>query len=269
MKKHFENLKVGKKLIVAFASIVVLYVITVSAAVVNIRSLSDRIEKLYTEPFANMEASMEMIADMQSIGRNLLILSTTDNAVDRAQYLKRTKEYAANVDQCAEFLRTGSVSGKEEVEELTPQFTQLKTKRDQVFAYLEAGDDSAAFEAYYNEYEPQSQVTRDALEAVISACKADVKESVDTAATMSRRIVSIMFILATVCILITIGLWTVITRSVVRPIREVKDAANQIANGKLCINLDYESENEFGELADDIRITADSLNLYVSERGRV
>ena len=95
MKKHFENLKVGKKLIVAFASIVVLYVITVSAAVVNIRSLSDRIEKLYTEPFANMEASMEMIADMQSIGRNLLILSTTDNAVDRAQYLKRTKEYAA------------------------------------------------------------------------------------------------------------------------------------------------------------------------------
>ncbi len=265
MKKHFENLKVGKKLIVAFASIVVLYVITVSAAVVNIRSLSDRIEKLYTEPFANMEASMEMIADMQSIGRNLLILSTTDNAVDRAQYLKRTKEYAANVDQCAEFLRTGYVSGKEEVEELTPQFTQLKTKRDQVFAYLEAGDDSAAFDAYYNEYEPQSQVTRDALEAVISACKADVKESVDTAATMSRRIVSIMFILATVCILITIGLWTVITRSVVRPIREVKDAANQIANGKLCINLDYESENEFGELADDIRITADSLNLYVSE----
>ena len=88
MKKHFENLKVGKKLIVAFASIVVLYVITVSAAVVNIRSLSDRIEKLYTEPFANMEASMEMIADMQSIGRNLLILSTTDNAVDRAQYLR-------------------------------------------------------------------------------------------------------------------------------------------------------------------------------------
>lgn len=64
MKKHFENLRVGKKLIVAFACIIVLYVITVSAAVVNIRSLSDRIEKMYTEPFANMEASMEMIADM-------------------------------------------------------------------------------------------------------------------------------------------------------------------------------------------------------------
>lgn len=83
MKKHFENLRVGKKLIVAFACIIVLYVITVSAAVVNIRSLSDRIEKMYTEPFANMEASMEMIADMQSVGRNLSILSTTDNTVDR------------------------------------------------------------------------------------------------------------------------------------------------------------------------------------------
>lgn len=100
------------------------------------------------------------------------------------------------MDECAESLRTGYVSGKEEVEELTAQFTQLKTIRDQVFAYLEAGDDSAAFDTYYHQYEPQSLVTRDALEAVISACKADVKESVDTAATMSKRIVSIMFILA-------------------------------------------------------------------------
>lgn len=266
MKKHFENLKVGRKLIAAFAGIIVLYVITVTVAVVNIRGLSVTIDKLYSEPFANMKAAQDMIANMQSVGKNLSILvSTTDNVVDKEQYLARAKEYAQKVGECEEFLGTGYVSGEDEVEELNLQFEQLKILRDQVFSDLEDGDAGAAFDSYYHQYEPQSRITREALEAVIAACGEDVENSVDRAGVLSARIMSIMFILAAVCVLITIGLWVVITRSIVRPVRGVKDAANQIANGKLCIDLDYHSQNEFGELADDIRTTAESLNLYVSE----
>lgn len=266
MKKHFEDLKVGRKLIAAFAIIIVLYVITIIVAVVNIRSLSARIEKMYSEPFANMESSLDMISNMQSVGKNLSILSSTaDNVVDKDQYLTRAKEYAEKVDESAEFLSTGYVSGAEEVEELNKQFAQLRTMQEQVFTDLADGDSGSAFDTYYHQYEPQSRITREALEAVIAACKEDVENSVNQAGVLSTRIVLLMIILAVVCILITIGLWVIITRSIVRPVHGVKGAANQIANGKLCIDLDYHSHNEFGELADDIRTTAESLNLYVSE----
>ena len=56
MKEYFNNLNIGKKLITAFLSIILLYVITVGVAMQNIRTLSKQMEKLYNEPFANVEA---------------------------------------------------------------------------------------------------------------------------------------------------------------------------------------------------------------------
>lgn len=260
MKEYFNNLKVGSKLITAFLSIIVLYVITVSVAVKNIRTLSKQMEKLY-----NVESSLDAIANMQAVGRNLCILSIPGNNVNEEQYLKSAKECAQVVDDSIEDLGEGYVSDKGKIEQLRKEFKDQQISRNKIFSLLENGDKKAAFKAYFNEYEPQAALVKSTLEEVIEACKKDAEGSLASAKTLSARILMIMFALAAVCILITIFLWIAITRSIVRPINSVKNAANQIAGGQLCIDLDYRSKNEFGQLADDIRSTAESLSLYVSE----
>ena len=265
MKEYFNNLNIGKKLITAFLSIILLYVITVGVAMQNIRTLSKQMEKLYNEPFANVEASLDAIANMQTVGRNLCILSVSDDDVNEAQYLKTAKESAQITDNSIEFLGEGYVSAKDQIDQLNEEFKDQKMTRDKIFTLIESGDKKAAFKLYFNDYEPQSNLVRNTLEDVISACKKDAESSLAESNTLSARILTIMFILAAVCLLITILLWAVITRSIISPINSVKEAANQIAGGRLCIDLAYRSKNEFGQLADDIRTTAESLNTYVSE----
>lgn len=54
MKKYFSNLKIGTKLIAAFASILVLYILTVLVSVHTIQNMSEKMDDLYNQPFAKV-----------------------------------------------------------------------------------------------------------------------------------------------------------------------------------------------------------------------
>lgn len=72
MKKYFSNLKIGTKLIAAFASILVLYIITVLVAVHTIQNMSEKMDNLYNQPFSNVEASMDMVSNLHLVGKNMI-----------------------------------------------------------------------------------------------------------------------------------------------------------------------------------------------------
>ena len=66
MKKKFEDMKIGGKLVAAFAIIIFLYIVTIITVIANINSMNERTQLLYDEPFANVESSLWMIANRQS-----------------------------------------------------------------------------------------------------------------------------------------------------------------------------------------------------------
>ena len=82
MKKYFSNLKIGTKLIAAFASILVLYILTVLVSVHTIQSMSEKMDDLYNQPFAKVEASMNMASNLHLVGKNLTIMAATEDIVD-------------------------------------------------------------------------------------------------------------------------------------------------------------------------------------------
>ena len=55
MRKYFDNMKIGRKLMAVFVGIIFLYSLTVGVAIFNIYGLSDRMSDLYAGPFSNVE----------------------------------------------------------------------------------------------------------------------------------------------------------------------------------------------------------------------
>ncbi len=265
MKEKFRNLKIGKKLLLAFGTIIIMYVLTVSIALFNIRTLADRMEQLYNEPFANVQTSQMATANLQKLSKNLALLAGTDNLVDEDSYLQETKETVTEVEAGMEALATGYVSGPEKVEELKSLFSQLKFPRDAILTAIEEDRDEDALNIYTNEYVPQVTKVMTCLGEVVELSSADAHNSLLEAKRISRHIWTLLTLLAAVILLITAFLWLTITKSIQKPVNEIKKAANTIANGQLKTELTYRSEDELGQLADDIRATASALNLYVSE----
>ena len=265
MKEKFRNLKIGKKLLLAFGTIIIMYVLTVSIALFNIRTLADRMDQLYNEPFANVQSSQMAMANLQKVSKNLAMLAGTENLVDEPVYLQETKETVTEVEAGMEALATGYVSGPEKVEELKSLFSQLKFPRDAILTAIEEDRDEDALNIYTNEYAPQVTKVMTCLGEVVELSSEDAHNSLLEAKRISRQIWTLLILLAAVILLITGFLWITITKSIQKPVNEIKKAANTIANGQLKTELTYRSEDELGQLADDIRATASALNLYVSE----
>ncbi|MDC7288144.1 methyl-accepting chemotaxis protein [Blautia schinkii] len=265
MRKYFKDLKVGRKLMLSFALIIVLYVITVVTSVMNFRELSIRMEKLYNEPFTNAEASLNMIANMQGVGRSLAIMCVDTDKLAQEDYLTKTKNMIAEAETSLELLASGYTVDDEKIATLKSQFNDLKSPRDTVLDYLEEGKADEAFDAYKNIYEPKADIVRNTLNEVTELCTADAKNSMDSANSRNASVIGLMVLIAALVIVFTVVICFIITRNILEPVNAVKKAASEIANGQLALKLEYESGNEFGELADDIRSTAKALNNYVDE----
>ena len=57
MKRRFENMKIGRKLIYAFAIIIFLYIITVIISIGNIESMSKRQKQISHQPKQTSQGS--------------------------------------------------------------------------------------------------------------------------------------------------------------------------------------------------------------------
>lgn len=265
MRKKFKDMKVGSKLIAAFAVIIVLYSVTVVTAVLNIKNMSEKMESLYEEPFANVESSLKCISDIQNIGRNLLLMATTDGVDTENASIEKTKETVERVEKELDFLSSGYVSDEEKVGKLVEQMEDMAPARDKVIGFLEAGDDDQAYQAYMNEYNPKATIVRNTLSEVVDLSIEDAQQKLADSQAANVKVLTLFLALAVACIGVTVILWLVITRSITGPIKAVQKAANDIAGGNLDIRLDYEANNELGALSFDIRNTAKTLSKYVEE----
>jgi len=265
MKKKFEDMKIGGKLVAAFAIIIFLYIVTIITVIANINSMNERTQLLYDEPFANVESSLWMIANLQSVGKNVTLLISTEDVVDEEEYLEKTSQNVAEIEKQLKQLTTGYISGAEKVSELEVQYEELNVIRTKVLGLRDQGKDEEALNLYVSQYAPKFNEVKDTLTKVIDLSAQDAVGRLAEGKKMNERMIIFLLLLAAVSIGFTIIICILITRSVIRPVNEVKKAANDIANGRLTTKLSYFSQNELGQLAEDIRNTTEALNLYVTE----
>lgn len=265
MKEYFKNMKIGRKLTAAFSLIIVLYCVTVIVAVASLRDIAGKMEKLYTEPFANVQTSQELIANLQSVGKFLVLIVTSDDLSDEEGYYEEVLALVEAEKDGLARLADGYVSGPEKVAQLQVEFEKLGPPRNEVLSLWEAGKSEEALAVYTDDYVEQSTKVRGILGEVVELSRKDAEDSLARAQEINSGIIWAVAVASAVIVASSTVLCMILTKSVVRPISQVRKAAEAIAAGQLNVNLEYHSANELGKLADDIRSTAGALKEYVSE----
>lgn len=262
MKEKVRDMKVGTKLFVAFAVIVLLYIVTVISAVVAVKSMSGSFQGFYDSPYQIVNTAKDMRTAIQGIGRNMLAMTVADDTADEA-YMKEAEEFVQTIESGIPVLLTSDT--KVSVEALEAQVDELRPARDKILELLAKGDDKDALEIYKTEYETKAMTTRDSLSEIVRQAAASADEYLEDAKNVENTIIKLIIGLAVLIMIITTLVWISITRSLTVPIKEIKKATKELSKGKLVTTLTFTSKNELGELSDDIRNTAEALSLYVTE----
>lgn len=269
MKKKIENLNTATKLLLSFACIIVFYIVTVIAAVFGIRSVGETMREFYDKPYQVATTTLSMRAAIQGIGRNLLCVASGVNDAESQSYLNEAKNFITIIENGIEELNRDYNEEEALFAEVKKQITALKPARDEVIKLLEQGNKERAMELYRTDYEPQARIARSALESLGNSAEENVQEYLDSAQGVERRMMTILVTLAVVILVMTCLMWFYISRSITVPIEKVQEAAKDLSEGKLKIDLEYNSKNEFGNLSDSIRETAAALSSYVEEIQKV
>lgn len=74
-----------------------------------------------------------------------------------------------------------------------------------------------------------------------------------------------ILIVAVIAIFRTVRLAKILSELIVSPLKELQNAANDISNGKLAIEVAYEAEDELGELSGSFRKTISTLKLIIGD----
>ncbi len=262
-----KNLKVKGKLAAAFGSLVMIFIATILWAVSNVSAIGDRtlslehshdaekilntIEKDMRDLEIYMYKTILAIEDGQGVSED------TDEAVQ--EIFVSVGEKIAEVDEL--FRNDTSGVFMEEI----PRLETLQSQFEQFLASTATID--------------TQQITEEMLEndimPVIEGMLALAGEITDlTEINATEQIIDIenkisqtliTFAISSVVMLGLMVVWfTSLTVRITKPLKEMQKVSSELAEGKLTdIELEYESKDEFGDMANSMREMVHSLRSYV------
>ena len=265
MGKRFKNMKVGGKLMLAFGTVIVLYIFTVIAAIAAAKEIAGTLQEFYDESYTVVSTSLKIDASIQGIGRDLLCVAAGSEGREKEVYLEETKEFVDYVENHLPVLLNKKADDKELVAAVQKEIREITPIREKIISLLESDKRAEALEVYSSEYEPIALAERQALNELVI----QVKQEADNYLAAGRRVETVMLRMISgftvLALMITIFFWYLITKSVLVPVEKIRTAAREISEGNLKTDLDYESEDELGDLAENIRVTVSTLHSYISE----
>lgn len=257
-----KNFKVRKKLLFSFGILVILFIIMMVLALSGVRRTRNMAHQLYTGPNVTTTESMGILYDINTIGRDIRNAIMTE---DWDTYKGDIASYDASLLERIQLIENALTGEEELFRNLDASYDAMMIERAKVTDALNAGDYIRAQEALFENYVPAYTNFMEYANSVFqeSELKAEAYEEKSAAISIFTYIFLVIILIVVV---ITAGILSIsVTRSITTPLDELISVAKSMSEGTLSIDIDYQSEDELGELAECFRITIHNIASIIED----
>lgn len=268
MNEKLRHLSIAKKLQQSFGYVLLATSIIFVAAVISLCTVIVQFKSFYSTAYQNDVLQMEVRKDIQRIGKMVLWSLTTDDTTITNEKLDLADQYAENVATNVALLEK-SFHNKAIVSELDSAIAELKASRTELMALARANKNDEALELFNGEYDDITEKVQDILIEIgdMSGSAADNDYSTALAVgIIAALITAAIFVLA---VIISVRIRKALVQIIMEPMSQIELAAENLRRGKLDVDITYESEDEFGKLANNLKESCHSLHAIVSDAGRL
>ena len=257
--KRFRDWRIKSKIIAAFLSVAM---IAAAIGLVGV-TVIDRLGQSDDEVRQN-NLVIDYINDGQQqfaiVRLNLLDFALADSA-DRAQFIDGMDEASAMINEIVEI--TAALIDDDVVsarfQELIPAMGAYRAVRSEVVDLFNAGEREAAVSLLQGEQIRVALETDALIDSVIElqAGVNDVLAAENEA--LVRQVTWIMWGAMLLGVVLAIALGLFLARAIGRPVQQLHDAANHIADGDYDVTIDVTSTDEIGHLAESFNIMVEGI----------
>jgi methyl-accepting chemotaxis protein len=257
-----RNIKVGMRLAVGFAVMMLLLIMIASIGLTRMDALNDDLDQVIRYKYPETALANEIAylsTDNTRIVRNLILVpdenkkQTNKLAYDRN--LVRIDEDFAQLDKL-----TNDPKGKELLAEMKVSKLVFRTYTNKVITLALAHKTAEASEELYGEGHASQATYLNSIQEMVQLQTASMETAGAQASESYNKDRILMLTLAGISVFLSAIIAFATTRSITRPLKAVMDALNKIAKGELPPRLKEHYGGEFDTLRDSLNNSVSAVN---------
>ena len=260
-----KNLKISRKILCAFGSVIVLFIIAVGSCVLALRSANQRIEEFYTKPHQAISLGGELTTNLETSAKEMGFAIVAKEEGTSQENLTLAHDEIVAMQQNLEDLRkvyTSDATNLDKLDALIDNTEDLRNQFEQSIKEDRWDDAAKILSTDYSD--ALSQAT-----ALLGAINSDAAAMSDDFYTNSRaevqRTIYFSVAVSAFALIVTVMLALTLIRLLVTPIKEIESVATQMAAGNFGNQITYESKDELGSLAEQVRKFVDTIQVIISD----
>lgn len=263
--EKLRNMKIGAKLKNAFNFVFRTFIVAVVAALAGVAMINANVKRFFNESYVNETLQLEIRRDLELSGKSLLMAAATEKG---SANLDAATEAGDLVKENVEKLEE-SFNDKKLTADLQKSLETLQAEQEKAVKLIKAGNQEKALDILNGSYSTAEDKMKDILVQIGEAAD-------EQANTAHERISSLVPFVYVVMIVVCVGgivlcsKWAKkLAALILEPVRELQGAAKELKQGKLDVRIQYNSEDELGNLADNFREACGQIKLVIQDMGHL
>lgn len=260
-----KNLKIGKKLLVTFGVILAFFSITVLLSIYSLMSTADNFTVFYDVPFEVTNKSADLRTNIQEFAKYLGYSTMETDA-------GKTAEYIQSANDTIQKLRDGTAQIRETFPEADGVIDRYDTvmkgvmdQRDRTLELAAQNQNEEAARLYFDEVMPAFVEANSLLLEIDALAQNQAKQYYGSSMTQKNIVLILLVFVSLATFAATISFAFYITKSLTKPIFEVEKAAKDMAEGRLSVTISYDSMDELGSLAKNMKSAMMKLQTMIQD----
>lgn len=263
-----KNKSIRNKMRTILLTIMGFYISAVLISVLAIQMSGMQIKSFYNTHYKNMVLQLEIKRDAEAIQKNIVSAFASSNEQDTKTYLDDAEKYSNHLFENLEQLQN-TLEDQALIDDLNDKINSELELRKPIINNLLSGAKAEARIIYIGDYRNSVQNLENSLNVVSEYIENIVSTNYGKVMLIKNIVFIILVLLSIFSILFCIRISIVLIRNILKPVEELEMAAKKMENGIFDINIEYESDDEFGTLANSFRHTTEYIKIIITDVNNV
>ncbi len=247
-----KNLKVGKKFLLAFGLILIMFVIAVISAGVGIRRSKASYRRFYEQEYEAITSVYQMQISLQEGLKELLLAVVESDQDETNRMVQKVNEDLQSVQtqlQSIYEVYSGDVSLLKNFETMMVNNKPVREKAIEAASRGTKEGNEEAQQIILREYNPVVEQYVEVLRQAFQKMEQESHDQYEESMKMLDYLYIASVVISVAAFILTCLIAFRLTNLILVPVRKLEEVMKEVVKGDLSADVEYDSKDEFGEMA--------------------
>lgn len=260
-----KNDSISKKLSKTFTTIISLMIIVMIASVIGLVYMASRTNKLYTSPYTISNTISNIKGNLKELDNDIYKAVSTTDSIKKNHYVSLSNTEADILKANIETLKNIFSHEDTLVNTLSENINTLEPIRQEVCDLIKANEKDKAIKLLEGSYSLQMELSQNTILLLYDQSEIQAENFVNSSNMYRNITLTAIVIMVVVIIIISVSFSRVLEQILIEGINNIKNISKNLLDGNLKIDSTYESNDEMGEMSNDLIKSLGMLTSYIKD----